>query len=229
MTQAGPLTWRTGAGWVVLAGDGLLGRAESDTIDAAILGWSIPARPAAVLLTAGGSSAEAEDLLDCWEDLGGSTGYIVPVYTDADAHRVENCRLLAQAGLVYLGDGPDVLALLRALQGSPALDAIAQAFDDGAPVVAAGTAVMPMGAWVADPRAYGTSEQGWGWIPHVIVAPHFAGAEHAEHLRYLLAAHTDCLGLGIPGGTALALGPTGRVETLGSGQATVVVNQGSTH
>ena len=227
MTQAGPLSWRTGAGWIVLAGDGQHGPHDWDGIYAAILGWAIPGRPAALILTAGGSSMAAENLLECWADLGGANGYIVPIYTPGDAHRLENCELLADAGLVYLADGPNVLALLRVLGASPALDAIAQAFDDGAPVVAAGVASAPMGAWVADPAGRVPAEPGWAWVQDVVIAPRFTGAQNAENLRGLLAAHPDCLGLGIPEGTALALGPRGRVETLGVAQATVVLGQQS--
>ena len=224
MTQAGPLAWRTGAGWLVLVGDGLTGRASSDAVDAAVLGWAIPNRPTAVLLTAGESSAQSEDLLENWADLGGSTGYIIPIATRRDARQIEHGRLIAEAGLIYLGDGTDAIRLCRALQDSPALDAIGQAFENGAPVVAAGTSAIPMGAWVAGPGEHGTLQPGWSWIPRVIIAPHFAAADNAEHLRRLLATHTDCLGLGMPDGTALALGPTGRVETIGAGQATVVVD-----
>ena len=225
MTQAGPLSWRTGAGWIVLAGDGRHDPHDWDGIDAAILGWAIPGRPAALILTAGGSSMAAENLLECWADLGGANGCIVPIYTAGDAHRLENCELLADAGLVYLADGPDVQALLHVLGASPALDAIAQAFEDGAPVIAAGVASAPMGAWVAEPAGRAPAEPGWAWVRDVVIAPRFTGAESAESLRRLLAAHPDCLGLGIPAGTALALGPGGRVETLGVAQATIVLGQ----
>jgi cyanophycinase len=66
---------------------------------------------------------------------------------------------------------------------------------------------------------------GWGWLPGVIVEPHFTGTESSDRLRSLLNIHPKCLGLGIPDGTALALGPNGRVETLGEGQVTVVLGK----
>ena len=226
MTRAGPLEWRTGAGWLVLAGDGRRGTTGWDSVDAVILGWAIPGRPAAIVLTAGSSSAIAEDLLEEWVDLGGATGYVVPIYSAADARRIENCELLAEAGLIYLAGGPNILALVRVLAGSPALDAVALAFEDGAPVVGAGLAASAMGSWVANPNSHSQEEPGWDWVRGVIIAPRFVGTERAQHLRRQLENHPECLGLGIPRGAALALGPEGRVETLGTGQPTVVLGRG---
>jgi cyanophycinase len=176
-------------------------------------------------MTAGGSGTVADCLLEGWADLGGSSGYVVPIYTAADARRIDNCQLLAEAGLVYIADGPDVLTLVRALSSEPALQAIGLAFDDGAPVVAAGLAAAAMGAWVADPGGSGSDEPGWNWVRSVIVEPRFAGSKIARSLSRGLTVHPDCLGLGIPRDAALALGPDGRVETLGPGQPTVVLGE----
>ena len=76
MTQAGPLRWRTGAGWLVLAGGGKWQNDETDEIDAAALGWANLDRPIAVLPTAGSTTAEGEALLEYYADLGGPSGYI---------------------------------------------------------------------------------------------------------------------------------------------------------
>jgi hypothetical protein len=42
-------------------------------------------------------------------------------------------------------------------------------------------------------------------------------------IQAMLNAHPDCLGLGIPDGVALALGPNSRVETVGEGQVMVLL------
>jgi cyanophycinase len=225
MTQAGPLRWRTGAGWLVLAGGGKWEEGDTGAIDAAALGWADLDRPMALLTTAGGSTAEGEAFLDSLADLGGPGGYVVPIFDAADAQQAENCRLLAQAGLVYIGDGPDVLGLVRTLRGSPALRALAQTFDDGAVVVGMGAGAIALGAWVADCDDPQQPDLGWGWLPDVIVEPHFVGTETTGRLQSLLAACPDCLGLGIPERVALALGPDGRVETVGPGQVTVVLGK----
>jgi cyanophycinase len=225
MTQAGPLRWRTGAGWLVLAGGGDWREGDTGAVDAAALGWADLDRPMAVLLTAGGLTAEGEALLEYYTDLGGPSGVVVPIFDAAGAQRVENYQLLAEAGLIYIGDGLDALGLVQALHGSPALEALGQAFDNGATVVGMGAGAMVLGAWVAaggDPRQ---AEPGWGWLPTIVVETHFTGTKAAHQLRELLNAHPDCLGLGIPDGVALALGPDGRVETIGEGKVTVVLSE----
>jgi len=225
MTQAGPLRWRTGTGWLVLAGGGRWQEGETGEIDAAALGWANLDRPIAVLPTAGVSTAGVEALLEYYADLGGPGGYVVPIFDTAGAQRAENCHLLAEAGLVYISDGPDPLGLVRSLRGNPALGALAQAFDAGAAVVGMGAGAIALGAWAAGGDNPEQTESGWGWLPGVIVEPHFVKTEATGRLRSLLNVHSDCLGLGIPAGVALALGPDGRVETVGPGQVTVVVGK----
>jgi cyanophycinase-like exopeptidase len=223
MTQAGPLRWRTGSGWLVLAGGGRWQAGETGDIDAAALGWADLDRPIAVLPTAGGSTAESEALLEYFADLGGPNGCVVPIFDAAGARQAENCRLLSEAGLVYIDDGPDAQGLAQALRGSPALEALAQAFEGGAAIVGMAAGAAALGAWVVSRDDPEQAEPGWGWLPDIIVGPHFAGAESANQLRSLLNVYFNCLGLGIPDGTALALGPDGRVETVGEGQVTVVL------
>jgi cyanophycinase len=225
MTQAGPLQWRTGAGWLILAGGGRWQTGETGSVDAAALGWADLDRPIVVLLTAGGSSADGEALLEYYGEMGGPSGYILPIHTRADAQRTENYQLLAEAGLIYISDGPDLVGLIQTLHESPALAGLERAFDDGASIVGMGSGAVALGAWASSQDATGQVVTGWGWLPGVIVEPHFTGTESSDRLRNLLNTHPDCLGLGIPDGTALALGPNGRVETLGEGQVTVVLGK----
>ncbi|MBN1977654.1 MAG: Type 1 glutamine amidotransferase-like domain-containing protein [Anaerolineae bacterium] len=225
MTQAGPLQWRTGAGWLILAGGGRWQAGETGAVDAAALGWADLDCPIAVLLTAGGSSADGEALLEYYGEMGGPSGYILPIHTRADAQRTENYQLLAEAGLVYISDGPDPLGLVQTLHESPALAGLERAFDNGAAIVGMGSGAVALGAWAVGQEATGPGVAGWGWLPDVIVEPHFTGTESSDRLRSLLSAHPSYLGLGIPDGTALALGPNGRVETLGEGQVTVVLGK----
>ncbi|HEY75517.1 MAG TPA: type 1 glutamine amidotransferase-like domain-containing protein [Thermoflexia bacterium] len=219
MTKAGPLRWATGAGWLVLMGgeevpeasDRLLARADFS-------------RPIAILPTASGSAAWGERLLDEYADLGGPRGYVVPVFTPADAQEEENERLLAEAGLILLEDG-DGITLARVLRGTPALYGVAEAFARGATIVGVGAGAAPLGEWVLavnegpDP----VGEQGWGWIRGGVVIPRFRDAEQEPQLRRVLRRWPGMLGLGIPDGVALALGPDGQVETWGEGNVTVVV------
>lgn len=223
MTQAGPLRWRTGAGWLVLAGGGRWQDRETEAIDSAALCWADLDRPIAVLPTAGSSTAECEAFLEYLADLGGPSGAIVPIFDPGGAHGAENCKLLAEAGLVYISDGPDTLNLVRSLRGSPALEALEQTFDAGAVALAIGAGAVALGSWVAGQEGSKDAEPGWGWLPDAIVEPHFTSSASASRLRALLGARPQCLGLGIPEGSALALGPDGRVETVGQSNVTVVV------
>jgi cyanophycinase len=209
-----------------LAGGGRWQAGETGLIDASILGWANLERPMAVLATAGGSTASSEGLLEHYVDLGGPSGYVVPIFQPSDARRLENRELLAQAGVVYLADGPDPLRLVRALRESPALEGMAEAFEGGAVVAAFGRAAMGLGAWVAASEALESVEPGLGWLPQVVVEPHFVGTESAKRLQALLAHYPGHLGMGLPDGVALALGPEGRVETLGDEQVTMVLAPG---
>lgn len=221
-TRAGPIQWRAGQGWLVLAGGGSWRADETGDVDAAALGWADLDRPLAVLPTAGMAVAEAEALLDYYADLGGPSGYVVPIFAAAGAQLSENCRLLEEAGLIYVSDGPDTLNLVRALRESPALEAIALAFEAAAVILGMGAGAAALGAWVANPPAQGRAEPGLSWLPNAIIAPRFKGTESAHSLRHLLDLKPNCLGLGVPEQAALGLGPGGEVENIGPGQVTVV-------
>jgi cyanophycinase len=209
---------------LILAGGGSWRKNETGDVDAAALGWADLDRPLALLPTAGMSTREAEDLLDYYVDLGGPHGYVVPIFDASGAQLMENCRLLEEAGLIYVADGPDTLTLVRALRESPALRAMARAFEEAAVIAGMGAGAAALGAWVEDPNKQDRAEPGLSWLPNVIVAPRFEGAESAHRLRHLLDLKPNCLGLGVPEQTALALGPAGEVENVGPGQVTVVVS-----
>jgi cyanophycinase-like exopeptidase len=221
MTQAGPLRWPTGVGWLVVAGGGDWKQNETGAIDAAILSWANLDRPIAVLPAAGGSTTEGEALLEYYADLGGPSGIVVPIYDAAAAQREENCQLLAEAGLIYVADGPDGPGLVETLNESPAMTAMLRAFGGGAAVAGIGAGAAAFGAWITGKA--GGDEPGWSWLPNVAIEPHYVKANPSGRLQATLKAQPGCLGLGIPDGVALGLGPDGRVATIGEGQATVVL------
>ncbi len=229
-TGTGPLRWRAGAGWLVLGGGGSWRANETGDVDAAALGWSDLDRPLAVVPTAGMAIEEAEALLEYYADLGGPNGYVVPIFDATGAQWHENCRLLEEAGLIYLGDGPDSVDLVRAFRTSPALESTARAFEAGAVLLGMGAGAAVLGDWVGDQvvstgqPAEKCVEPGFGWLPNIIVTPRFRGIEQTRQLRRLLELKPNCLGLGVPERTALGLGPGGVVENVGPGQVTVVVS-----
>ena len=66
MTQAGPLVWQTGLGWLVLAGGERPVPDNTDLFDTVTLRWAYPGRPVAVLPTAGGGRAYSPRFLFMW-------------------------------------------------------------------------------------------------------------------------------------------------------------------
>jgi cyanophycinase-like exopeptidase len=227
-TRAGPLQWRAGTGWLVLAGGGSWRENETGDVDAAVLGWADLDRPMAVVPAAGSSTVNAEALLDYYADLGGPHGYVVPIFDAAGAQLQDNCDLLEEAGLIYIADGPELVGLVRALRTSPAMEASTRAFESGAVIIGMGAGAAALGAWVAEPADRDSdmtrAEPGLAWLNNIILAPHFEGTEDAHRLRHLLSLKPNCLGMGIPDRVALGLGPCGEVENVGSGQVTVVVS-----
>lgn len=227
-TRAGPLAWRAGSGWLILSGGGSWRTGEMDDVNAAALGWADLDRPMAILPTTGGSTRDAEALLEDYADLGGPSGYVVPIFDVVGAQQPENCSLLEEAGLVVIDDGPELVTLVRTFRASPAMEALEYAFQQGAVILGVGAGASALSEWVAD-RDSATddspaAEPGFGWLANAIVAPHFEGAQEADRLRRLLDIKPNCLGIGIPEGVALGLGPSGEVENIGSGQVTVVVS-----
>jgi cyanophycinase-like exopeptidase len=209
---------------LVLAGGGQWQDGGTDAIDGAALGWSLADRPMAVLSAAGSAIAQAEGLVEYYNELGGPTGYVVPIFRVEDAYDLGNCELLAQAGLIYVHDGPQRTKLVETLDASPALEALGEAFEMGATVVANGDAASAFGSWVM-PQQGKEPVVGWGWVLDTVIEPFYGLAQAVFRLRQSLSVHPDCLGLGIPASTALALGPDGRVDTLGDGQVTVTLGQ----
>ena len=132
MGKAGPLRWRDGRGWLVLVGGG---KPEDIThiLRAAIEAMSDES-PVVFVPTASaapdGDHATSQRIIAQIEALGGPVGYVAPIFTHADATDLRNVRRLAQAGLVYLGDG-QAQRLVTALSDTPTLDALAAAYRGG--------------------------------------------------------------------------------------------------
>jgi len=223
MGQAGPLRWQEGRGWLVLVGGGNLDE-TAEIARAAIEAMSdeapvvfVPAASA----TPDEGRADGARVVAQIEELGGPAGYVAPIFARTDATDPKNARRLMNAGFIYLGDG-DAQRLVETLADTPTLDALAAAYRAGAVILAAGQAASAFGVWRMS--AGDELERGWGWLPDAIICPSFGDAA-APALRAAIKAHPECLGLGIPTGAALALGPENQVRTLSASgtQATVIL------
>jgi len=225
MGQVGPLRWRDGRGWLVLAGGGEL-EETADIARAAI--EIVPDESPVVFVPAAGLTQEAgrnegAQVIAQIESLGGPAGYVAPIFTRADAADPKNVRRLINAGLIYLGDG-QAQRLVETLSDTPTLDALEAAHRAGAVVLAMGHAASALGAWFVGAAPGVELSQGWGWLPDAIICPSFDDGV-APALRAAIRSHAECVGLGVPCGVALALGPGNQVRTQRAGelQATVVL------
>jgi len=228
MPQRGPLHWADGEGWLVLLGGGDWQRGETDLVDANVLSLANLDRPMIVMLSEG-DQEDAESILEHYVNLGGPGGeaYILNHQnTPRTLHDPAFGSLLTEAGILYLG-GEDPLLITRTLRSSPALLHIVKGFAtiQGLLLLGSGGGAAALGTWFPGEDPSQQDETGLNFIQNAAIIPHFTHAEEANTLQALLRTHPGSLGLGIPNGTALALGPKSEVETWGSGDVTAIVHK----
>ena len=213
MPQANVIRWHDGAGWLVLSGGDT---SATGDIEADALAHVIAGEPMAYVWAAGDVEAADQHLAEL-EDLGAPTGYLVDVLTEDDATLRQQ---LADAGLILVGDGPNIEGLRSGLLGA-ALDGIGSAFERGAVVLGIGQGAAMLGSFM-------TGQAGIGWVDGAAVMPHYEQDGAPTRLRELVQQHPDAYGLGIATGSALALGPAGQVEAWGAGKVTVTLGRNLT-
>jgi cyanophycinase len=209
MTQAGPLQWRTGVGWLVLIGGGKNWE-ENEVIHSSAISAIADESPIAFVPAANPDPTYGEAFLSYYADLGAPPGYVVPIHDQASAHDPANYRRLMQASLIYIGGG-DVQRLIEAVEGTPIIEAIAEAFDNGAVIVGASAGAMMLGKWglsLSKQKIY----SGWGWVSDAVITPHYT-SERAGEIRSALLRYPETISIGIPDNVALAFGPEGDVDT----------------
>jgi cyanophycinase-like exopeptidase len=208
MTQAGPLQWRTGSGWLVLLGGGQW--EDSEIVHSQAISAILDESPIAFVPAANPDPTYGEKFLSYYAELGAPPGYVVPVHDQQSARDPVNYRRLAQAGLIFIGGG-DTARLVEAVEGTPVIEAIAEAFDSGAVIVGVSAGAMLLGKWGLSSDT-GKILPGWGWVSDSIIVPHYA-AERSLQVRDALRLYPETVALGIPDSVALALGPDGELET----------------
>ncbi len=226
MPQQGPLRWLDGEGWLVLLGGGDWFRGETDQVDAQLLSVANLDRPM-VVLTAEGSQATADGILEHYTALGGPGGesFSLGAMTRDQLQTQEFLQLLQEAGILYLG-GENPLPLANNLVNTEALRYVVEGFStlQGLTLIGADAGAAALGRWVFTPQPPYHQAMGLGFVLNAVVSPHFTGTENSPVLRALPQIGENLLGLGIPDGVALALGPAGQVETWGEGRVTAVVS-----
>lgn len=229
MPQQGPLQWLDGEGWLVLLGGGDWRQGETDLVAAQLLSVANLDRPM-IVLTAEGSRAEAEQILDHYTQLGGPGGeaFALAELTRMQLGTEQFLTLIREAGILYLG-GEQGLPLVNNLHNSQALRYIVEGYStyQGLTLIGAGAGAAALGRWVFTPEPPHQQAMGLGFVMNAVVVPHFRGTEHSPILRALPQIGEHILGLGVPDSTALALGPQGQVEMWGTETVTAVVHAAS--
>jgi cyanophycinase len=217
--KAGALTWRSGAGWLVLIGGTSDQWRATEAIDRAAIELMDRDRPIAFVPAAACPPDYGESFLATYRGLGAPPGYVVPVHDRASASDPANTELLRRAGLIYFGGG-ETVQLLGTLTGTPALEAVAAAHDAGAVVVGMSAGAIALAALGVPLNLSIGVLQGWGWLARAIVSVHHTPERHPG-LRKALIERPEMLGIGLPEDAALALGPKGQLQTWGARELTV--------
>ncbi len=212
---------RPGRGWLVLVGGTSDKWRGTEAIDRAAIALLPRDRPIAFVPAAACPPDYGESFLSVYQRLGAPAGYVVPIGDRASACDAANAGLLRRSGLIYFGGG-ETTALLDSMTGTPALEAVAHAYERGAVVVG-----MSAGAIALSARGVSVGAgvlQGWGWLSQLLVSVHHA-PDRDGLFESALLDHPELLGVALPEDAALALGPDGEAEAWGD--AEIVIRHGA--
>lgn len=210
MASNAALQWQDGRGWLVLAGS------ASEAVRARALAI-VAADGGIAYLATQGVNATVEQILTDIEDLGAPSGYLVDVLTEDDP--VIQSKL-AEASMIVIGGDPSVTNVRSALLGA-AIAGIQEAFENGAVVLAEGSAAMTFGAWLLQDD--GQINSGFGWLSSGLIVPGIASVSESPVTRIVMAAQPSAVAIGIGAESALALGPDGEVQPWGEQQVSIAL------
>lgn len=158
----------------------LVGSGEYLPVMEPVEAWLLEDRPPNYVQLATAAAPEGDTVLARWHRLGqeaakrlGAEQVIVDIRTREDAHDPHWLPLIESAGLIYLSGGnPSHLA--NTLRGTPAWQAIARTWTQGASLAGCSAGAMALCGYVPDfrhPRRGGVT--GLGVLPDARVLPHF--------------------------------------------------------
>lgn len=201
-----------GRGWLTLVGGGEFSFGE--TVDADRL-WieKTPPGPIGFIPAASGSNDYPRHFAEYMRETFEREVEIIPIYRERDGRRGRNSERIRDVAAVYLGGGVTD-HLLDAILDTPAAEALTRKIMEGGMVVAIAAAAQCAGRF-ARSIFKGDLIPGFGWIPDGVVEPNFDPA-HDRRLRKMLAGAGVTFGLGLPAGSAVALGPDRVVEVVGT-------------
>ena len=208
------LQWKDGAGWLVLSGGG--DTRDTEPIDAQVQTRAAADGPLAYIWAAGDYD-RAIRYMDYLAEMGGRPGYLVDL---ASEDNITLERKLAESGLIVLGDGPHIDALLAGLAG-PAQRGMQTAFSFGATIVGIGAGGAVLGSLVLTSPPEQTPRHGLEWVKNAVIAPGIKSLDEESRLIQLLRDNPQAYALGIGIGSALVLGPSGEIELWGRREVTI--------
>jgi len=163
------------------------------------------------------------------KDYGSTDVVVLPIKTKADANLPDVVAAAKRARGIFFGGG-DQVRIINALAGTPVLDALREAYLNGAVVggTSAGTACQSeiMITGEGDFTVIQTKSvevvEGLGFLrKDVIVDQHFIARQRQNRLISLLLEHPDHLAVGVDEDTAIWVRPDDTFEVIGAGSVMV--------
>ena len=199
-------------GWLTLIGGGEFSFGETLTADKA---WveKLEAGPVGFLPTASGSTDYGIHFKEYMTSTFDRDVRTIPIYRPRDARRSKNLERIEECAAVYIGGGITD-QLIETLIDSPALETLARKLGSGGAVIAISAAAQALG--VAARGLVGQSElAGFGWLAGAAVEPNFDPG-HDRRLRQIMENPAVQLGLGLPAGSAVLMGPENEHQFVGT-------------
>ncbi len=211
MTPLPLISRPSGSGWLVLLGGGEFSFGETEEADRAWLART-PAGPVGFLPTASGSTDYGQHFSTYLVQVHGREVEVIPVYRHRDAVRGKNAERVASMSGLYLGGGVTD-HLLETLPGTPVEEALLARLAAGGTVVAMAAAAQALGK-VARSLLTRAVVPGLAWLSDGVVEPNFDPG-HDRRLRQLMNVPGVRWGIGLPAGSALLVGPEGKLAGVG--------------
>lgn len=214
MPQASIFQWRDGGGWLVLTGSDAFDSEPMNDILSTTLARVVSLGPV-VYIWAAGDVDTADRHLGILGDMGSPTGYLVDIISEDNDTLKEQ---IEQAGLIVLGDGINQANLRSGLEGV-VVQAMGQAYKEGATILGIGAGATVLGQWLLNDEAQ--LQPAFGWLKQALVV--LDNQENETH--EFLIQHPTAYGLGLSQGAGIAFSPEGAMEVLGNQQIRVTLGK----
>lgn len=206
MPQRSVFRWKDGRGWLVLA-NGTSAEVRGMALN------RLAADGGIACVAIGQDSAVADVMLDDFADLGAPSGYVVDLQSEDDETLLNR---LGEASLIALSGAGEPSVARSELIGA-AIDGIVQAYQNGAVILAEGSAATAFGLQLYDRD----DVAGFNWLEDAILLPGIEVEGVEAFANNALQEYPDRLAIMIGDQSAMAFGGDGQIETWGLQQITL--------